>query len=112
MTRDLAVEEEILSKKIRPVRKDGIILLVDKVSDGTMEKVTSGGVIVNAPLGDIRIGTVMGLGVYVGDLSRGDRVAYHKAYGNFLPLGFGDEKLILVTANQVECLVEDESCLG
>jgi len=112
MMRDLDVENEIISKRIRPVRKDGIILLVDKVSDGTVERVTSGGLVVRVPLGDIRIGTVMGVGVDVGELLPGDRVLYHKAYGNILPLGFGDEKLILVTANQVECFIEDESCLG
>ena len=112
MARDVDAERLFTDKKFRPARRDGLILLVDRDVDGREERVTPGGVVVQVPLGDMRRATVIGVGDHIKDVSSGDRLMIHKAYGLRIEHGLGEQhKLILVTWNQIEAVIEDEGCL-
>ena len=112
MVRDRDAERIFIGRKFRPARKDGLLLLVDRDDDGTEEKVTSAGLIIKTPIGDLRRATVIGCGEYVKDVISGDRVLVHKAYGLRIDHGFDPSyKLILVTWNQIEVAIEDETCV-
>lgn len=106
--RRVDIECEIIKMGYRPVRKDGVLILEDDYK--SQEKNKNGVYVDNTDESfNFRRATVISTGEYVSGLNVGDRVLFHKAYG--LPIGHGDDsfcRLLYVTANQIECLIEEE----
>ena len=101
------VQKKLVSKKIRPVRSDGLFILEDSQD----ETVSSGGIIVPVKSNSVlRRATVVSVGKGISELKQGDRVLFDRAYGNVV--SHEDDsvfRLLYVTLNQLECEIIDDN---
>ena len=101
--------EFVCNKRLRPVRRDGVFILLDEIKT---ETISPGGVILVSKTmeGDgIRKGTIISVGDKVVGLKILDRVLLSKYYGNEIPYEYSSScRLIFVSADQIDATVEDD----
>lgn len=102
------IEQKLLDKKMKPVRRDGLLIVCDE--ENVEETLPSGIVVPVKPSHDrLMTATIIGVGSKVPDLKRGDRVMLNRSYGQ--PIPHEDDrvcKFALITLNQVEAQIVDE----
>lgn len=82
MTRRKDIEEKMFAKNMRPVRKDGVLVLLDEIPESvgvSGSAIVMPAVSIKAMSG--RVGTVVGVGKEVKDLKPGSRILLNKVYG-------------------------------
>jgi co-chaperonin GroES (HSP10) len=102
------IEAKFFERKIRPVRKDGVMILCDE--ENVEETLDSGIIVPVKPSHDrLMTATVLGVGKHVQELVPGSRIMVNRAYGH--PIPHDDArycKFTMITQDQIELLIEDD----
>jgi co-chaperonin GroES (HSP10) len=101
------IESKIFSLKLRPARRDGVILLRDEIA----ESVSPGGIIipdVGQDRAKHRHATVISIGTDVREISSGDRVLVSAFCG--IEIKHDDShlcKMVLVSQDQIDAVIDE-----